>query len=71
MAALLRRLYFSSTGCAWSVGYVQLGQNTVVGSMTELMTPLYYLSGSVNMVAAIIKVHEDHMKTEAFSGYSI
>jgi hypothetical protein len=25
---------------------------------------LYYLSGPANMVAAIIKVNEDHMKTE-------
>jgi hypothetical protein len=39
--------------------------------MTDLTTPLYYLSGPANMVAAIIKVHEDHMRTEAFSGYSI
>jgi hypothetical protein len=39
--------------------------------MTDLTTPLYYISGPANMVAAIIKVHEDHMRAEEFSGYSI
>jgi hypothetical protein len=32
--------------------------------MTDLTTPLYYLSGAANMVAAIIKVNEDHMRKE-------
>jgi hypothetical protein len=53
------------------MGHVQLGQNTVVGSTTDLITPLYSFSGPTNMVAAIIKVNEDHMRTEEFSGYSL
>jgi hypothetical protein len=43
-------------------------------SRTDLTTPLSYLSGPANLVAAMrqiftdTKVHEDNMRTEAFSG---
>jgi hypothetical protein len=39
--------------------------------MTDLTAPLYYLSGPADMVVAMTKVHEDHSRTEEYSGYYI